>query len=107
MGLGGVGPSGVSGGAPLRCAGVAKALFAGSPRVGGVAGVSSKLTLDIVCVRLAINEGGLGRVVDIAARGLASSDTKYFQMPKSKPPRASRELGALSGGSDESGTSRE
>ena len=59
---------------------MAKALF-GSPRVGGVAGVSSKLTLEIVCVRLAINDGGLGSVVDIAisaasARGLASSDTK-------------------------------
>ena len=62
MGLGGVGPSGVSGGAPLRCAGVAKALFAGSPRVGGVAGASSKLTLEIVCVRLAINDGGFGSV---------------------------------------------
>ena len=84
-GFGGVGPRGVSG--ALRCAGVAKALF-GSPRVGGVAGVSSKLTLEIVCVRLAINDGGLGSVADILPvsfasrrrrRGLASSDTKNFQ----------------------------
>ena len=64
VGFGGVGPSGVSG--TLRCAGVAKALF-GSPRVGGVAGVSSKLTLEIVCVRLAINDGGFGSVADIAS----------------------------------------
>ena len=62
VGFGGVGPRGVSG--ALRCAGVAKALF-GSPRVGGVAGVSSKLTLEIVCVRLAISNGGLGSVADI------------------------------------------
>ena len=60
MGFGGVGPRGVSG--TLRCAGVAKALF-GSPRVGGVAGASSsKLTLEIVCVRLAMSEGGFGSV---------------------------------------------
>ena len=44
-----------------------KALFAGSPRVGGVAGASSKLTLESVCVRLAMSEGGLGSVADIAA----------------------------------------
>ena len=62
VGFGGVGPRGVSG--ALRCAGVAKALF-GSPRVGGVAGVSSKLTLEIVCVRLAMSDGGFGSVADI------------------------------------------
>jgi len=39
----------------------------GSPRVGGVAGASSKLTLEIVCVRLAINDGGLGSVADIVS----------------------------------------
>ena len=65
VGFGGVGPSGVSG--ALRCAGVAKALF-GSPLVAGVAGASSKLTLEIVCVRLAIKDGGLGSVADILRR---------------------------------------
>jgi len=35
-------------------------------RVRDGAGASSKLTLEIVCVRLAINDGGLGSVADIA-----------------------------------------
>ena len=55
-----------------------------SPRVGGVAGASSKLTLEIVCVRLAINDGGLGSVADILFSAAASArgcqlDAKIFQ----------------------------
>ena len=56
---------------------------AGAPR-GGVAGASSKLTLEIVCVRLAINDGGLGSVADIlpasaSARGPLPAVIQYFQ----------------------------
>ena len=105
MGFGGVGPRGVSG--TLRCAGVAKALFAGSPRVGGVAGASSKLTLEIVCVRLAMSEGGLGSVADIAsasARRRRTAVIQNFQMQESKAPRLSRELGAPEWRFVESGT---
>ena len=87
------------------------AASAGSPRVGGVAGASSKLTLEIVCVRLAMSDGGLGSVADIVSasahqRRLTSSDTK---ISKCKNLGAKRESGAalLLGGSDESGTSRE
>ena len=99
VGFGGVGPRGVSG--TLRCAGVAKALFVASPRVGGVAGASSKLTLEIVCVRLAMSDGGFGSVglfSDILPASsffaisprrrrravLASCDTKNFQMQESR-----------------------
>ena len=108
VGFGGVGPSGVSGGTPLRCAGVAKALFGSeSPRVGGVAGASSKLTLEIVCVRLAMSEGGLGSVADIAsasARRRRTAVIQNFQMQESKAPRLSRELGAPEWRFVESGT---
>ena len=107
MGFGGVGPRGVSG--TLRCAGVAKALFAGSPRVGGVAGASSKLTLEIVCVRLAMSEGGLGSVADIAsasARRRRTAVIQNFQMQESRHRGRVGSSALLLGGSDESGMSR-
>ena len=85
-----------------------------SPRVGGVAGASSKLTLEIVCVRLAINDGGLGSVADILFSAAASArgcqlDAKKIPKCKSESRRRGRvgSSALLLVGSDESGTSLE